>query len=190
MKTIIITPETDVESEIETCNQLLNSGIHRLHLRKPFATEEIMRNYISQLDTHFLHKVSLHSHHQLVDEFGLGGKHYKSDRMVDEDHSASKSFHDWQAIANEKTALSYGFLSPLFDCLSKPGYRPAFDQSQLRVWLRSFSGFPVFALGGIDIDKIAHIKALGFNGVAMIGAIWSMPTIEERLQKTEIFINA
>lgn len=190
MKTIVITPETQVKGETETCNRLLQSNIERLHVRKPFASEESMRDYLGALDQSQLDKISLHSHHHLVDELGLGGKHFKSNQEVLATGLISKSFHAFAEIESESAPLAYGFLSPIYESISKVCYAGEFDYEALKSALSQYSGMLVYALGGIEFSKIAEIQSLGFDGVALLGTIWTEDDISKRIQKTEAFINA
>ena len=190
MHTIVITPEKPVSQEHKTCNQLLESQLYKLHVRKPSASEWETRAYLDQLDKRFLHKVFLHSHHHLVDELGLGGKHFKSDQRVKVSTSVSKSFHTMQELEGEQAALSYGFLSPIYDSISKPGYKSGFTRTVLQRWLTSFTRFPVFALGGIREDKVDELKRLNFEGVALMGCLWSKPDLSSRIKTAENFIHA
>lgn len=190
MKTIVITPEIKAEGEIETCNLLLTSDIERLHVRKPLASEEQIKAYIEALDSTHYGKISLHSHHHLVDEFGLGGKHYKSDNQVNGVGLQSKSFHHWNEIEEEKSQLAYGFLSPIFESISKSKYKADFKHDRLKSALNAFDNFPLYALGGIDIKKIRQVQEMNFEGVALLGTVWMESSISRRITKTTEIINA
>jgi thiamine-phosphate pyrophosphorylase len=68
--------------------------------------------------------------------------------------------------------------SPVFTAVSKKVYEGrAFNVENLP--------HKVIALGGIEVDKIAKAKALGYAGVAVLGAVW----LAENKQKafTEIY---
>lgn len=190
MNTIVITPEIQVKDEIETCNLLLNSNLERLHVRKPLASNDSMKDYIGALDQAHLNKVSLHSHHHLVDEFALGGKHFKSMEIVNTNGLVSKSFHCFEHIETEQAPLAYGFLSPVYDSISKVGYKSNLDKQHLKTQLNGFSQFPLYALGGIDCSKIDELKALGFDGAALLGTVWREEKISNRIDITETFIHA
>lgn len=190
MKTIVITPEVKVEGEFETCNLLLKSDIERLHVRKPAATKDQIRAYIESLDSNYYHKISLHSHHELVDEFGLGGKHYRSDYQANGAQNQSKSFHHWGEIEMEKASLSYGFLSPIFESISKSQYKANFNHSRLNEALSAFDKFPIYALGGIDIKKMKQIQEMNFEGVALLGTVWMENSVQRRIDKAIDIINA
>ena len=190
MKTIVITPELQVKSEIETCNQLLQSNIERLHVRKPFASTESLKDYLEQLDSRYYTKISLHSHHGLVDEMSLGGKHFKGKQEVNTNGLTSKSFHSFDEIENETATLSYGFLSPIFESISKVCYAGEFDQMELRESLSTFNRFPIYALGGMTADKADEVRKMGFAGMAVLGNIWADTSVAERMNRIELLLNA
>ncbi len=68
--------------------------------------------------------------------------------------------------------LAYAFISPLFDSISKPGYRadggPVGDSAG-RLPCR-----PV-GLGGVSADTIGLMIARGWTGAALLGWIWEEP---------------
>lgn len=86
--------------------------------------------------------------------------------------TVATSFHSLQQLRTDwGPALSYAFLSPIFDSISKEGYKAArFDQHELRQVLTECH-FPVVALGGIS-DNVQEAYHMGFAGVAVIGSIW------------------
>jgi thiamine-phosphate pyrophosphorylase len=101
--------------------------------------------------------------------------------------TTSTSFHSLQQLRTDwGPALSYAFLSPVFDSISKTGYSAArFDRCELLQTLDQCS-FPVVALWGIASDNIQEAKDMGFGGAAVIGSIWQADnpvTAWERLQQ-------
>ena len=74
-----------------------------------------------------------------------------------------------------KSNYDYLFLSPIFDSISKNGYRSGFSDEALQE--ASDMGIideKVIALGGVTLDKIAYLKKMKFGGVAMVGGIYNM----------------
>lgn len=69
--------------------------------------------------------------------------------------SVSTSFHSLHQLRTEwGPALSYSFLSPIYNSVSKEGYGAAdFDSSELREALRTCP-WPVVALGGVTPDNV------------------------------------
>lgn len=179
-----------MRGEIESCNLLLQSNIERLHVRKPSASKDELKAYLEQLDSSLYAKISLHNHHELVDELGLGVKHFKGKEVVNTTGIASKSFHSLEEIKGETAALSYGFLSPIFESISKSQYKADFNHNRLNEALTEFDKFPIYALGGIDIKKMKQIQEMNFEGVALLGTIWMESSITRRLEKANEIINA
>lgn len=180
---MIITPETLVEHELETCNQILELPI-RLHVRKPHISIDDLRKYLDQIDPKFHKKLSLHQHHMLVEEYPEVGLHWKSNQKVNQEKSnRSKSFHSWREIEKENSKLDYGFLSPIFDSITKNGYKAVFDHSALQRKLSETKHtFPIYALGGVHWDNIERIEAMGFAGIAILGAFWNMNDHKRRFK--------
>ena len=87
--------------------------------------------------------------------------------------AVSTSFHALEQLAQPwGSALSYAFLSPIFDSISKAGHSAAeFDRGQLSTALAA-APIPVMALGGVMADNIKEARRMGFDGVAVIGSVW------------------
>ena len=64
--------------------------------------------------------------------------------------------------------MDYVFLSPVFDSISKQGYRAAFSMETLEQ-ARGIIDEKVFALGGVTLDKITILEQLHFGGIAVYG---------------------
>ena len=65
------------------------------------------------------------------------------------------------------------FLSPVFDSISKAGYRGAFPPQELDgAARRGLIDHKVVALGGVSAQKMPQVHAWGFGGVALLGAVW------------------
>jgi len=102
-------------------------------------------------------------------------------RKLDEESPIvlSTSIHSWEEIKEiEGAGLTYVFLSPVFNSISKPGY--AATPGLLR---RPAGPFPckVIGLGGVDKDTIGELRREGWDGAAVLGWIWQQP--EEALQR-------
>jgi thiamine monophosphate synthase len=78
----------------------------------------------------------------------------------------------------------YVFLSPVFDSISKEGYRAAFSHEELlRASEAGLINAKVIALGGIDATTLPLLKPYKFGGIGVLGAIWdavaSVSSVEE-----------
>ena len=67
----------------------------------------------------------------------------------------------------------YMSLSPIFDSISKKGYKAAFSAAELEeARLRGIIDQRVMALGGVTFDKINEVKRMGFGGAMILGDAW------------------
>jgi thiamine-phosphate pyrophosphorylase len=95
------------------------------------------------------------------------------------------SIHELKMIEG----YDYVLLSPVFDSISKEGYRATFSCEEL--FDASQAGLineKVIALGGIDVNTLPLLKYCKFGGIAVLGAIWKeeMTSVEDvvlRFQK-------
>lgn len=174
-KLIIITPEKNHIKEFELIASLFESGLQLLHIRKPKASENELRNYLEQIPKKFYKKIIIHSHYKLAKEFGLKGIHLtekvrKTKRINSSMKIVSTSFHTANEVLKSRRKYKYIFLSPVFDSISKKGYKSNFDLEDLNSFLKKKKN--IIALGGVNIKNIESIKETGFKGAATIGGIW------------------
>ena len=148
--------------------------------------DDALSQYIQEIPKEWRAKVVVHQAYDLVNPFGLGGLHIKDD-ATQLDHaplwndsrfngqSVSRSVHRLGDLDVSLSHWDYLFLSPVFPSISKAGYQPGWDMTELRSALVSFKktcNTPVYALGGIDESRIGSCHEMGFDGVAVLGAIW------------------
>jgi len=87
--------------------------------------------------------------------------------------SISRSCHSLAEVAEWKERCSYVSLSPIFDSISKQGYKSAFSREELlQARHDGIIDDKVFALGGITFSRIEEVKALGFGGAMILGDAW------------------
>lgn len=174
LKIAVTSPDT-VEEETAKINLLLEEkAIDFVHLRKPTASEDEMRELLSRINPALLCRITLHSHFKLANEFPIGGLHinHRSPDIPSGNHRLSKSCHSLEELEDPANhSLDYMTLSPIFDSISKTGYMAtAFDKERLPGIL---SHRRVVALGGVTPDKFSVLAQSGFIGGAMLGYIWT-----------------
>lgn len=153
MHIALITSPNTVSGESVLCNKLCAAGLTRLHLRKPSWTRGDATRFLTQLEPKTLQTVVLHSWHELTADFAVKGIHYtESARPApplssDSQLTVSTAFHDLKQLQVEWGQLSYAFLSPIFDSISKDEYKAAFDTDSLHADV-ACCNIPLFALGG------------------------------------------
>ena len=84
----------------------------------------------------------------------------------------STSLHDADEINTLTPLWDYVFLGPVFSSISKPGY----ENKVLETLVLEKKHSPeIFALGGISPDNAGSILNKGYDGIAVLGAIWLNP---------------
>ena len=171
----ITTPKvTDDDAAIIV--RLLNSGIDIIHLRKPESTIEECRRVLERLDARYRSKIVVHDYPALYAEFSLKGIHLNRNiTSYSDDYrgNRSRSCHTLGEVVRYKADYDYLLLSPIFDSISKQGYRSGFSDEELR--RASDEGIidhKVIALGGVTPERFDYIRSLNFGGVAMMGSIY------------------
>lgn len=187
MKIIVITYPTALPDEHLHIEQMLSSGqVDRIHLRRPYATETKMRRLIESISPDFYDCLSVHDHFDLAVEYNLGGIHLnsRSNSVPEAFHGLiSASCHSVKEAINHNDK-SYLFLSPVFDSISKNGYKSAISIDDLTL-IATKTSVPVYALGGVTPDRIPVLAATGIYGAAILGAAW----LPQNDRHTNNFIN-
>ena len=169
---VIISEPGFFSGEAEALRRLLDGLECRVHLRKPGSAEEDMRRLVESLPEELRPRLTLQDHLQLATEYGVGGVHPTS-RFPEIPPCwrglVSRSCHSLDEVAACQDA-DYLFLSPIFDSISKSGYRSAFTDAQLRS-ASEIDGH-VYALGGVRPENFPLLKEYGFGGAALLGHVW------------------
>lgn len=171
LKIIVITAPETVENEAEKITALFDAGVDFVHIRKPEASVREVKNLIEDIPYRYRNRLRLHGHFQLLDEFNLAGAHLNS-RCPYAPATAmtvSRSCHSEEELA-EIEDYEYVTLSPIFDSISKEGYKKRFDDNSLE---RIAKKGKIVALGGVTPDKLNFLKEKGFYGAALLGYIWN-----------------
>ncbi len=194
MKLIVISSQEDIPDEHEIVNELLVRGLNYFHLRKPGYTYSEMERYIREIETCHRDKIIVHSHHELCATYNLKGVHYNAKWPFGGDHTTMKgyqkscSMHSINEVEETGALYDYVFLSPVFNSISKAGYQSGFDLDELRSklpGLKQGSAPEIIGLGGIDEHTIDKAKQTGFDGVAVLGALWNRDASNDQL-KSEV----
>lgn len=183
---VISSPEAR-EQEAELVNEMFRNGLQLFHLRKPRFSTRRLASYLQQIHPAYHSKVVIHSHHELCLRFPLRGVH------LNHKHKKRGSLRQWlllkylrfrkprltistglQSVSDltaNQSRYSYVFLSPIFESISKVGYRSTFNEITLREQLPRLP-YDVIALGGVTADNIMKTYDMGFAGAAVLGHIW------------------
>ena len=178
---IVFTHEELIINESDLINNLFESGLERLHIRKPYASKVECKRLIQQINSQYHHRIMLHQYHELAEELSCCGVHLKEEKRTqlseelssylkkfqDKGFLVSSGFHHTEELVKYGSMFNYVFLSPVFDSISKQGYR---GKKEVVVKLNYDN---IIALGGVCSKNINEVKHLGYNGAALLGSIWN-----------------
>ncbi len=166
----ITSPDTIPNEADRICGILRNGDADIVHIRKPDWTEQQTRELLEKIPSEFYSRIKIHDHFQLLSQFDLAGVHLNSRNPVAPENarSVSRSLHEIEQLPLSKH-YDYVTLSPIYDSISKSGYRSRFSLPELKPFL---TGRKVIALGGVTPEKFPELRDAGFSGAAMLGHFW------------------
>jgi thiamine-phosphate pyrophosphorylase len=178
MRIVVISPESADAREVPAMEGLFAAGLERYHVRKPSWTEPELEGWLRALPVAWRPRIVLHQHHALATVLGLGGRHEKGDSQRAE--GASRSCHDLASLRRYLRSFDQVIFGPIFPSLTKAGYGPAadFPWIELRAILRGRDDrgrARALAIGGVTADRLERCAELGFDGAAVMGAVWDAP---------------
>lgn len=187
MELIVISSPRKTDGEIANTIRMFDAGLQRFHLRKPGTSKKYIKEFIEGVPKKYHSRIVIHSNHSFAKKYNLGGihisrKHRKSPfklrfkiarlRLFRPKLIITRSCHKLGDILDEKISYNYVLLSPVFDNISMSQLSAGFSHRGLTSGLES-SKQNVFAMGGIDPNKLQDIADLGFKGAAVLGYIWN-----------------
>lgn len=192
MKTVVITDTPFSDNEAEMIRIILSEGIDRVHIRKPGSPESDFRRLIEAVPERFYPAITLQDHVGLAVGYGIGGVHLNSRNPsvpAGFKGKVSRSCHSLEEVARCREE-DYLFLSPIYDSISKNGYRSAFTENSLSE-SDGIIGPRVYALGGVRPENLLELERYGFGGAAFLGYVWKDATPENivlRIREIRKFI--
>lgn len=175
---IVISPPTAVPGEITKVIALFKLGLQQFHVRKPDFDDFDMMNYITSIPKEYRHRLVLHSHYHLAMEFKLKGIQVGKNREVEAKEYLNQfkyvgySAHDFEEVKQKKSLYTHFFLSPIFNSISKPGYKASLSTGEISTFISNNKDIELIALGGININNCKECLKYGFKGIALLGSIW------------------
>ncbi len=177
MKLIVITTPTYFIEEDKILTALFDEGLDILHLRKPDTAPVYAERLLTLIPEKYHRRIVVHDHFYLKDEYKLKGIHLSHrNPLVPDNYTGhvSASCHTLDEVVADKKVCDYVFLSPIFNSISKDGYKSAFTPEKIRdAAEKGIIDKKVMALGGVDEKNILRIKDFGFGGAAVLGGLWN-----------------
>ena len=174
--TIVITLPHFIPDEAWHISQFLKGQVDRIHIRKPDATAEEIERLVREIPSWCYGRIVLHDHHELAVKYSLGGVHLNRRNPRPPEGwkgSVSRSCHSLAEVAEWKRKCDYVSLSPVFDSISKEGYRAAFSPEELgEARAAGVIDGKVLALGGVTFSRVDDVMRMGFGGGMILGDAW------------------
>ena len=177
MKLIIITSQDFIPDEARIVTELFKAGLDLLHVRKPDADVHAVENLLQGIAPEYRTRIVIHDFFSLKDKYLLGGIHLNSrhpEAPANYEGILSRACHSLEEVETTVSLFNYVLMSPVYDSISKQGYRSGYSQEALQqAQAERIINEKVVALGGISAANLSEIKALGFGGAALLGDIWN-----------------
>ena len=154
---------------------LVEAGWSRVHLRFPEASEKVVEQLIKAIPSPLWPRMSVHDFHALAIKYGCGihltNRHPALDVMPDSGITISKSCHSVEEVLSvDANEADYVTISPIFDSISKCGYKSAGFSSNDYRRMQS-TGLRLIALGGITPSSVLNLPPDIFAGFATLGSL-------------------
>jgi thiamine-phosphate pyrophosphorylase len=146
----VITSLENFEGEQALIERMFELGLETLFVRKPNLSKNLIEQWILGINCKWREKILPWQ----------GSAH---------------SFEELKEMGNREIVL----LGPVFDSISKHGYKSKFSKEELKAGISQWRGFigdgnkKLYALGGINAENIGELKELGFDGAAVLGGVWN-----------------
>ncbi len=165
------------EQEAEVISSILAETDLVFHLRKPEADEKAYEAFLKCIPERFYAHIILHSAYHLAKEYRFAGLHFSTlkRKRVNGclcDLAKSTSCHSLHELKSLSSVFCSCFLSPVFSSISKVGYVGDFDLKKLEHYLKSERKVEIIALGGVNEHCASAAMKMGFDAVAVLGAVW------------------
>lgn len=146
----------------------LLADFDRIHVRMPDLTEADMDVLLSAIPEDTLSRIVLHNHHALALKHRVHGVHINSHNPKAPEGVAavSRACHSLDELKAHTDNYEYLTLSPIFDSISKRGYKSAFVPEDIS---DNLPAGKTIALGGVRPDDFFRLRRVGFAGAALMG---------------------
>jgi thiamine-phosphate pyrophosphorylase len=189
-----ITPEVLSPLQLSQVNDLFQEGLDYLYIRSEATTAASWYPLLEKINPAYHSRLLLPGN-----ALALAGSKYlrhirEKERPLRWSGVAppqpffSTSIHDLSVVSQLAGLYRYVFYSPLFPSISKPGYLPQLNLSTVACQLaglqhKSLELPGIIGLGGVNAANIAQVIAAGFQGAALLGALWQSENPVEALSE-------
>lgn len=176
MRIVVISPESEDPRELPAMEGFFAAGLERYHVRKPAWSPGRLEAWLGSLPPAWRPQLVLHQHHSLAARLGTGA-HDRDLDAAPAPGAVSRSCHGVASLQRNLALYGSILFGPVFASLSKDGYGPAadfpWDELAALLSARNPGDARVLAIGGVTAAGLARCGELGFDGAAVLGAVWN-----------------
>ncbi len=176
MQIVVISPEAEDPREVRAMEGFFAAGLERYHVRKPAWTGAALESWLLRLPREWASGIVVHGHGPLAARLGFAA-HDRDEPGNPAASGASRSCHSVPSLQRHLPHYRAILFGPVFPSLTKVGYGPAVDfpWEELKSVLgkRAPGDARVLGVGGITSSGLARCRELGFDGAALLGAVWN-----------------
>lgn len=184
MDIIVITLPDRHAGEERLIEEMLSAGVALVHIRKPEWDEAQVARLIEAIDSKWHSRLVVHDHYALAARYGLHGIHLTgrhTEPPAGYTGYTSCGCHSLSELRRRRDTADRLLLSPIFDSISKPGYRAAYTEQELaQARDEGLIDNKVCALGGVRLAYLPKLQELGFGAAALLGEAWNNRRIRKK----------
>lgn len=176
---ILFSHQGTFDGEADVLNTLFSQGLELFHLRKKDFSEEKVIELLRHISPQYYNRIIIHEHFNLVDQFGLKGVHYTQSLWFLWDQLANKSIDISIAvirpedIENVNPRVNLVIYNSLFPINRGNAYQRFLFQRKTKNAIKNKpKNTKVCASGGVTIENLKAVRALGFDCVGVMSPIW------------------
>ena len=188
MKIVLFSCPENRIGEIELLDEMAAQSIDYIVLRKPNMDSDSLIAFTEQLSNRTLAKLIV-SDINIFSQFKVKGFHFKraflnqsSQKKINEIKELAKarqqiisvSCHQKEDFILRGQDYDIVFVSPVFVTISKVSNNTNWKLSELKnLFSNKTKKGNYFALGGVNNTNISKLKEIGFDGLGILGYIWT-----------------
>jgi thiamine-phosphate pyrophosphorylase len=173
-----------IKPDISPLNNLFAAGLDLLYLRTNAGNSIAWGGILNDLKSEFQGKVIVPASAgeavgscQAILHVKEAERNGNQPKMILPNRVYSTSVHHLPDVLDLPPCFRYVFYSPVFESISKPGYRPEFDLLTVKRTIERLKEnkeeLPlIIGLGGVKAGNIKQVRETGLNGAALMGALW------------------
>ncbi len=188
MEVIVITAAERKEEEIPDIINLFEQGLTALHLRKPKFSHQEIENFLNAIPKSYHNRVVIHGHYELALKYNLKGIHLQRShrfpkwknrwkrfllKMRKPGLQVSTTFRSVQSLNENGWSFDYVLLGPVFTAQAHYHLDDPATVNALRSQI-SQTKQRVYAIGGVNEERMPLLRQAGFEGVGISGAVWKL----------------